>query len=125
MVLLILLPTGFGPAGETLHIYGDPGYVPGTTHVVVPWKVSHPTPAQEEFNVTMSGLRIAIEWAWDQVATDWAFVNYWRNLQVGLSPIGSFYRVGVLIANCKTCLYGNETATKFGLIPPTLENYLG
>lgn len=113
-----------GPAGETLHIYGDPGYLPGTLHLIVPWKLRLLTPAQEEFNRRMSGVRIAIEWAWDKVATEWAFLNYWRNLRIGLSPIALYYKVGILLSNCRSCLYGNETAAKFGVKPPSLEHYL-
>lgn len=118
LILKFCLLPAFSPNSETLHIYSDPGYIPGTPHCIVPCKVVNPMPAQAVFNHDMSGVRISIEWAQDKLANEWAFLNSWRNLKIHLSPIALHYKIGVLLSNCRSCLYGSKMATKFSLTAP-------
>ena len=38
--------------------------------------------------------------------------------------ISRSFRNAFFLANCHTCVYGNQTSGRFGLLPPTLEEYL-
>jgi len=44
--------------------------------------------------------------------------------QLFLSPIGTFYLLGVLLTNIHCCLNGNQISSKFRLPSPSLEEYL-
>ncbi|KXS14001.1 hypothetical protein M427DRAFT_99968, partial [Gonapodya prolifera JEL478] len=114
----------FGPAHEPYQVYGDPAYLAVNGHLAGPWKLVHLSDAQQEFNSRNSAVRVSIEWAWEKPATLFAFLNYFRNLRVELSPVGSYYSIGILLTNAHTCLYGSQTGEWFGLTPPTLEEYL-
>ena len=50
------------------------------------------------------------------------FMDFKKNLKIGLSSIGKLYVVCALLRNALTCLYGNSTSF-FELDPPTLEEY--
>ena len=73
----------------------------------------------------MSSHRIAVEWNFGSVSSNFAFVNYPSNTKVYnciyLLPIGLYYKVTVLMSNCNACLYGNQVNTYFGTQPPQLE----
>ena len=113
------VPAPLGP----FYLYGDPAY--GLNRwVVCPYKGAHLTAAQEEFNRRMSSVREAVEWAFGKVVNLFAFVDYKKNLKLGLQQVGSFYIVAVLLTNCHTCLYGGQISDKFGVAPPTLQDYL-
>ena len=72
----------------------------------------------------MSRLRIAVEWDFGTVVNDWAFLNYAPNLKLFKSRVGDYYKVGVLLSNIRTCLYGNIISQYFGIQPPKLQAYL-
>lgn len=40
------------------------------------------------------------------------------------SPLAAYYTSVVLLANIYTCLRGNQISRRFGLRPPTLEEYM-
>ena len=40
------------------------------------------------------------------------------------SSVGTWFRVGVLLANCHTCLYDGLNGSYFNCTPPSLEEYL-
>ena len=52
------------------------------------------------------------------------FMDFKKNLKVGLSPIGKIYFASAIIRNALTCLYGNITSLFFQIDPPTLHEYL-
>jgi hypothetical protein len=51
-------------------------------------------------------------------------MDYSRNLKILRQPVALFYFVAVLLVNCRTCLYGNQTSEYFRLVPPVLGDYL-
>ena len=51
------------------------------------------------------------------------FVDFKKNLKIGMSSIGKMYIVSALLQNALSCLYGINTATSFDLEPPTLQDY--
>jgi hypothetical protein len=81
------------------------------------------TPEMEEFNKSMSSVRVAVEWIFGDIINYFKFLDFKKNLKIGLSQIGKMYIVGALLRNALTCLYGNTTSKFFELDPPTLEEY--
>ena len=75
------------------------------------------------YNTAMSAVRSSVEWLFGDIINYFKFLDFKKNLKIGLSSIGKMYIVSALLQNALTCLYGNETATFFYLDPPTLEEY--
>ena len=78
---------------------------------------------EADCNKAMSKIRISVEHAFGKTTTEFAFVDFPKNLKVHLSPVATYYRVAVLLTNAHTCLYGSQTGSSFELDPPTLEEY--
>lgn len=83
------------------------------------------TPLQQLFNSRMGGMRQAVEWAFDDIATYWAFIDMKRQQKILLQTVGTCYKVATILANCITIMAGrNKTSDYFGVEPPSLEEYL-
>ena len=104
-------------------LYGDPAY-PLRQHILAPYRRAVITRDQELFNREMSKVRVSVEWAFGKVVQYFAFLDFKKNLKVLLQPVGKYYVVGVILANCHTCLYGSTTSSFFNLPPPDLQTYL-
>eukprot|EP00795_Rhopilema_esculentum_P015955 gene15955-biopygen5338 len=108
----------FSPDGATLCIYGDPAY-PHRVHLQRSFaRRAALTPDELAFNQSMSHVRINVEWVFGDIINSFKFVDFKKNLKIGLSSVGKFYAVSALLRNALTCLYGNSTA-KFFLAPNT------
>jgi len=113
-------------AGNPLCIYGDMAY-PLRPQLMCPYRpTDYPilTPDMQAFNRAMSELRVSVEWLFGDVSNYFKFIDYKKNLKLGMSSVGKQYMVSALLRNCLTCLYGNSTSTFFDLEPPTINNYL-
>ena len=77
----------------------------------------------QQYNKSMSDVRVAVEWLFGDVVNSFKFLDFKKNLKMGLSSIGKMYIVCALLRNAKTCLYGNQTSDCFELDPPTLQEY--
>ena len=64
-----------------------------------------------------------MEWLFGDIINSFKFLDYKKNLKIGLSSVGKMYIVCALLRNALTCLYGNQTSEFFDLEPPTLEEY--
>ena len=105
-------------------VYADPGYFL-TTRVLMPFPTGRDCAMHQAFNVTMSRVRITVEWGYSRVAALWKHINFKENQKVFKSPIGAQYMVAVLLTNAVTCIDGgNEISDYFGSTPPTLEHFL-
>ena len=78
----------------------------------------------EAFNEAMSSVRVSVEWLFGDVLNSFKFLDFKKNLKLGLSAIGKHYIVAALFRNILTCLYGNTASTFFQLDPPTVQDYL-
>ena len=103
-------------------MYGDPAY--GVTRSILSPFRGQITPAEQQFNTAMSGVRISVEWTFGKIVQLFAYLDFKKNQKLLLQPVGKYYIVGALLTNCHTCLYGSQTSEYFGLMPPTLEAYL-
>lgn len=109
--------------GQPYVLYGDPAY--GLSrNILSPFRGLHLTPPEQEFNRTMSSVRVSVEWTFGKIIQYFAYLDFKKNQKVLLQPVGKYYLVGAFLTNCHTCLYGSQTTTFFGVSPPTLETYL-
>jgi hypothetical protein len=104
--------------------FGDPAYGEGP-HIMSPFSgAGERTEEEKEWNAKMSAVRIEVEHGIGIVANLWPFLNAGWKMQLYSSPVGRYYRVGVLLANCLNCLRPNQVAQYFDCLPPELEDYL-
>ena len=65
----------------------------------------------------MSKVRISVEWSVNEIIKYFAFLDFKKNLKIGLSPVG----LCVVLTNARTFLC--KTSEFFNIDPPTLEEY--
>ena len=78
------------------------------------------TALMEAFNHSMSTVRESVEWLFSDIINYFKFMDFRKNLKIGLSSIGRMYVVCAILRNPLTCLYGNQTSSFFQLEPPSL-----
>lgn len=110
------------PTGQPLCVYGDPAY-PLRVHLQGPFKGHALTPQQQLFNESMSKVRTAVEWVFGDILQYFSFLDFKKDLKIGLSAVGKMYIICALLRNAYSCLYGSETSSFFGVEPPSLEDY--
>lgn len=111
---------------EKYILYGDQGY--GLMELLLT-----PYPGQPEnmpihhflFNQSMKTLRVAVEWGFAKVIQQFGFVDLKKNQKLLLQDVEDMYKVAVLLSNCHSCFYGNQTADYFNIVPPTIHQYFG
>ena len=112
----------YSPGGQPLCLYGDPAY-PLRVHLQAPFRNVALTPQMQAFNTSMSSVRACVEWLFGDIVNYFKFVDFKKNLKIGLSSVGKTYIVCAILQNALTCLYGNLTSEYFDLEPPTLQDY--
>ena len=112
----------FSTGGQPMCIYGDPAY-PLRVHLQGPFQGAALTPQMKMFNASMSSVRVSVEWLFGDILNYFKFIDFKKNLKIGLSSIGKTYVVCALLRNALTCLYGNMTSEFFELDPPSLQDY--
>ncbi|KAI6827985.1 hypothetical protein KC342_g9748 [Hortaea werneckii] len=108
---------------------GDPAYV-NAYGIMAPFQhrrgFQHLSQNRQSFNRTMSSLRISVEHAFGMVFRTYTATAFASSLQLGQQPVAAHYRVAALLINCTTCIrQRNQTTDRFGVPPPSLEEYLG
>jgi hypothetical protein len=97
---------------ERLYIYGDPAY--GLSYGIMSAFKAQPgaplDPIQQAINTAMSSVRISVEHGFAKTMMLWSFNGFKYNLKVGLSPVGGYFMVAVLLCNIHTCFNGNQTS---------------
>jgi len=109
--------------GHSFALYGDPAY-PNRDFLISPFRGAVLTAEESAFNRAMSSVRECVEWEFGKILSIFAYLDYKKNQKIFLQPVAKYYIVGAILANCHTCLYGNQTSNYFDLRPPTLEEYL-
>ena len=112
----------FSPTGEPMCLYGDPAY-PLRLQLQAPFRQRQLTPEMVAYNKSMSSVRVSVEWIFGDIVNYFKFMDFKKNLKVGLSQVGKMYIVAAVLRNALTCLYGNETSQFFEVAPPTLQEY--
>ena len=83
------------------------------TTLQTPFRNANLTPEMEAFNKSMSEVRVAVEWIFGDIVNYFKFIDFKKNLKIGLSAVGKLYVVSALLRNALTCLYGNGTSQFF------------
>ena len=112
----------FSPTGAEMCLYGDPAY-PLRVHLQAPFRIGILTRDMQIFNDSMSAVRVSVGWLFADIINHFKFLDFKKDLKIGLSQVGKMYIVCVLLRKALTCLYSNSTAEYFGLVPPTLDQY--
>ena len=112
----------FSPTGQAMCLYGDPAY-PLRIHLQAPFRNAVLTPAMQAFNSSMSTVRESVEWLFGDIVNYFKFMDFKKNLKIGLSSVGKMYIVSALLRNARTCFNGNQTSELFNLDPPALQDY--
>ena len=102
----------FNLAGQPLCIYGDPA-CPIRVHLQGPFRNGALTPQMEAYNTAMSTVRSSVEWLFGDIISYFKFLNFKKNLKLGLNSVGQMYIVSAILRNGLTCLYGNTTSDFF------------
>ena len=110
-------------ASPVYSLYGDPAY-PVRAQLLAPHRGVNLTQDQILFNSRVSAVRVTVDYGFQKVLQQFAFLDFKKNLKILLQAVGRLYVVGVLLTNCHTCLYGSQTSRMFDLSPPSLEKDL-
>ena len=86
---------------------------------VLPFPIQEPGSWQDRFNLVMSGVRIAVEWGFGKIMSNFQYLNHEENLKVLRQPVGIYYPVANILANCHTCLYCSITGDCEAMHPQT------
>ena len=109
--------------GQPYVVYRDPAY--GISrNILAPFRGAQLTTTEQDFNKSMSQVRISVEWTFGKITQYFTYVDLKRNNKVLLQPVGKYYIVAALLTNCHTCVYGSLTTSFFNVAPPSLESYL-
>ena len=112
----------FNPRGDIMCIYGDPAY-PLRAHLQRPFQGARLNDLQKQSNTSMSKVRVAVEWVFGDIVEYFKFIDFRKNLKIGLSPIGKQYIVCAIFQNARTILYESTTSNYFNVERPSLEDY--
>jgi hypothetical protein len=73
----------------------------------------------------MSNVRVAVEWSFGSVIQNFAFSDYKKTQMSLQSDIKIHYVVSLLFINIHSCIVEtNPSVGRFGVPPPSLEEYL-
>ena len=112
----------FSLAGQPPCFYRDPAY-PIRVHLQCTFRNGAFTPQMEAHNTAMSTVRTSVECLFGDIISYFKFLDFKKNLKLGLSSVGKMYIVSTILRNGLTCLYGNTTSDFFQCDPPDLETY--
>ena len=107
----------FSPTGAEMCLYGDPAY-PLRVHLQAPFPIGIFTRDMQIFNDSMSTVHASVEWLFADINNYFKFLDFKKDLKIGLSQVCKMYIVCALLGNALTCLDSNSTAEYFGLVPP-------
>ncbi|CAM9615735.1 unnamed protein product, partial [Heterosigma akashiwo] len=104
-------------------LWGDAGY--GLSEFIMrPFHRRTATAAQLAWMAVLAPLRATIEWAFGLITRSFPFFSLKAGQKYLLSPVAKHYMVAAALTNCRTCLRGGNSISKFfKLRPPTLEEY--
>lgn len=91
------------PTGHLMCLYGDSAY-PLRVNLQGPFKYAILTPQMQEFNAAMSAVRISVEWLFGDIINYFKFIDFKKNLKIGLRSVIKMYVVCAILRNALTCL---------------------
>ena len=101
-LLILLLKEGRKHRASML-LYEDLTYLV-RIHLQAPFRNLVLTPAVQAFNSSMSAVRQSVEWLLGYIVNYFKFMDFHKNLKIGLSSVGKMYIVSALLSNAHTIL---------------------
>jgi len=77
-------------------VYGDSAY-PLSIHLQAPFRRAHLTPLMEAYNTAMNTVRTSVECIFGDIINYFKFLDYKKNLKIGLSTVGKMYVVCAVV----------------------------
>ena len=108
--------------GRPMCVYGEPAY-PDRVHLQAPFRNRPLTAEMEAFTKSTSRVRVTVEWLFGDIVNCFRFLDFKKNLKIGLSSVGKLSVVAAILRNALTCMQPNNTSKFFELKPPTVEEY--
>jgi hypothetical protein len=93
-------------------LYGDPAY-PQSAWLHGGYRNPPPNSDQAKYNKLMSSVRESVEWGFNGIIQQFAFLDYKKKLMIYKVPIAAYYISGAFLQNLRTCLYGSEISLHF------------
>ena len=121
-LLLTLQRYPHGPNGKVPCNFEDPAY-PLRRNLLALYNDAQLTQEQMNFNSSMNKVRVTVEQMFGEVIHNFKFTDFKKNLEIGLSCVGKFYRVSAILTNAHSCLYKSNVSQYFAIDPPLLEEY--
>jgi DDE superfamily endonuclease len=118
-----VLQTTLSISGRQYYIYGDVAYTL-RPYLQVGFKGSTLSPDEVVFNLSMSKVRVAVEWAFRDVKQYFTHLDVPRKLRLRVTPVGLWYVCSVMLWNFRVCLYGSQAAQYFQCDPVDISEYL-
>lgn len=72
-------------------------------------RYARPGSDEAQWNTTMSKVREVVEWGFNDIPTQWSWLDCKRAMKMLLSPIGKYYLVGAFLNNIRNTFYGKQT----------------
>lgn len=94
----VLEQNAFSPTGEPMCVFVDPVY-PLQVHLQAPFRHGILTPMMEEYNAKINSVRVSVEWLFGNIINDFKFLDFKKNLKIGMSSVGKMYLVCALPHN--------------------------
>jgi len=102
----------FSRTGEPMCVFGAPAYPLGV-YLKAPFRYGILTPMMEGYSAEMSSVRVTVEWLFGNIVNDFKFLDFKKNLKIGMSSVEKMYLVCALLHNAIICSYGNSTSEYF------------
>ena len=119
------------PAMETRCVFLETQPTPLRIHLQAPFHETNLTQAMQDFNKSMSLVRVSVEWLFGDIANYFKCLDFKKNLKIGLSQIGKKYIVCAILRNSggryyeyrfryDTCYFFIDTTVSIPLSIPIL-----
>jgi nuclease HARBI1 len=106
------------------HLYGDGGYRDSDYPLIVPYRAPEENSPEAAANRSMSSLRVAVEWGFSLLKSNWGLLEERRYMVVMRFPLDVYVKAAVILTQMKTCLYGNQISKYYRLDPPPLSHFV-
>ena len=91
-------------------IYGDLAY-PLRIHLQAPFRQADlPQEMLDDYNKSASLVRVSVKWLFGDIVNYFKFLDFKKNLKLGLSQVEKMNKNCALLRNALTCLYKNTTS---------------
>jgi DDE superfamily endonuclease len=111
------------PPKGMVQIYGDPAY-PQNRWIFGGFRKPLYRSPEQKFNTRMSRVRQAVEWGFNDIVSQFKFLDMRLQMKLYQQPIAAYYYVGAFLCNLCNCFYPNQTSQYFDIPTLDIQEYL-